>query len=76
MIRDKWCTDAVNHKGICNGSRHDCLEKGKMICNEDPWCQGVMVHDKWSKDNKAVQLCTSRGMTKKDGGWMTFLKGT
>ena len=68
------CEDDVDHKNICDGSKNDCVAKGKAKCDKDPNCFGVMFHKGWAKAFKGVKFCTSNKVVKK-GNWMTYLKG-
>ena len=72
----KSCKHLKAWKNICDGSKTDCLLKGKEKCNSDPNCHGIMYHPGyWSKDNKGVLSCTSktlRDQPPKD--WSVYLK--
>ena len=62
-------------RDICDGSKTDCLLKGKEKCNSDPKCHGIMYHPGWSKDAKGVQVCTSKALREKpEKDWFVYLK--
>ena len=73
-ITTEWCSDSINEKNICGGSKEDCLAKGEAKCSADNACYGVMYHPGyWSRNRKGVKFCTSRKLAPK-GVWQAFLK--
>ena len=59
---------------ICDGSKLDCVAKGKEKCTLDPNCFGIMYHGgSWSPYFKGVRLCTSKKLEPK-GDWNVYMK--
>ena len=75
-VRTEWCANNIDIMNFCDGTKADCLAKGKEKCSGDEKCFGVMFHPGgWSRANKGIKLCTSRRMVKKDlADWLTYLK--
>ena len=71
--RVDWCADHYDLYNICNGSRNDCLKKGKAKCDKDWACHGIMFHAGWARSHKGVKVCKSQRMTRK-GDWQAFMK--
>lgn len=45
---------------ICDGTKNDCYEKGKALCDVTPSCYGVAYHPGgWSASHRGVKLCLS-----------------
>ena len=66
--------DNIDIANICDGSKNDCVAKGKAKCFADSRCHGVMYHPgSWSNWKKGVKFCTSTTKAPKDD-WVTFLK--
>ena len=77
--KGEWCEDNADEEeylNICDGSKTDCLLKGKGKCTFDPNCHGIMYHPgHWSKDNKGVLACTSKTLRDQPAkDWSVFLK--
>ena len=67
-------SDPEEYKNICDGTKNDCVVKGKAKCSNDVKCMGIMYNAaSWGPYYKGVKVCTSRRMTKK-GDWFTYLK--
>jgi len=73
VITKEWCKNRSVRKKKCNGQLDDCWTKGIAMCDKESKCQGVMVHPKWTKQNRGFILCTSRVMQRK-GDWRTKMK--
>ena len=70
-----WCKDQLSEEDICNGSKNDCLMKGKEICMSDRKCYGIMYNGLWSHANSGVKICTSWTLEEKqEKDWSVFLK--
>jgi len=71
----KWCADQVDVKNICDGSKEDCLAKGKSRCSADSGCEGVMWNEDWGAALKGVKFCTNKQnlVQKQKRDWETFL---
>merc|ERR1711881_521945 len=73
-----WCDDNSDcngdykdYKGICNGSKTDCVAKGKEKCLSDPSCFGIMYH----AGAKALKVCTSKRLVvKPERDWDVYMK--
>ena len=73
-LHTRWCRDSSDHKGGCDGTKQDCLERGKRLCNSQANCYGVMYHPGfWSAQHSGFKLCTSAALTPKND-WITILK--
>ena len=71
-----WCKDNEGAKNICDGSKKDCLEKGKMLCDNSTSCFGIMYHaGGWSQSRKGVSICKSPTLVQK-GDWQVYEKTT
>ena len=71
----KWCMDRYHKKNICNGSKNDCITKGKEICLSDSKCFGIMYHSRWVSTYKGVMMCSSSTLQEKsEKDWSVFLK--
>ena len=60
--------------GICDGTKSDCLLRGKEMCTKFANCYGVMWDDGWGKANKGVVICTWNTLISKPGALETHLK--
>ena len=40
----KFCKDAEAWRNICDGTWTDCLEKAKVLCDDDSSCYGIQMH--------------------------------
>ena len=69
----KWCQDHIDKTNICDGSKKDCLEKGKTLCDKSSTCFGIMYHPSWSSWYKGLKVCISSQMKAK-GDWQVFMK--
>ena len=75
----KWCKDEVSlseYKNICDGSKTDCVLKGKEKCHSDPSCLGVMYNGaSWGPHFKGVKVCKTKTLIAKPGkDWSVYLK--
>ena len=41
----KFCKENENWFDICDGTPDDCAKKGQILCNKDPTCFGIQIHD-------------------------------
>jgi len=75
VLTTEWCVDNEDRTEICNGNGYDCLKAGMELCDSaGDACFGVMIHPGWWTEKfKAVKLCTSARMSKKDD-WLTRMK--
>ena len=74
-ITTRWCADHYDDKNMCDGSKLDCVARGKRKCTLDPTCFGVMYHGGyWTQSRKGVKFCTSRRLVTK-GDWTVYMKG-
>ena len=72
--KGKYCKDHYDHNenNICDGTKNDCVSKGKEICWSDPNCYGIMYH---SSKTTGLKLCTSRTLQEKpEKDWSVFMK--
>ena len=75
----KWCKDEVSlseYKNICDGSKTDCVLKGKEKCHSDPSCLGVMYNGaSWGPHFKGVKVCKTKTLiAKPEKDWSVYLK--
>ena len=74
----KFCKDIndLDYRNICDGSKDDCVLKGKEKCSKDPNCYGIMYNDhSWTAHFKGVMTCTSMALVEKPGkDWSVFLQ--
>ena len=71
----KYCKDHNDNKNMCDGTKNDCVLKGKEMCQSDPNCYGIMYHSQWASDYKGVKVCTSSTLKEKpEKDWSVFLK--
>ena len=75
----KTCKDVVSlseYKNICDGSKTDCVLKGKEKCHSDPSCLGVMYNGaSWGPHFKGVKVCKTKTLIAKPGkDWSVYLK--
>ena len=68
----EWCADNIDIYNICDGSKEDCLAKGKSLCSAHSVCEGVMWNEGWGAALKGVKFCTTQNLAQK-GDWETFL---
>ena len=69
----KFCKDHDDKTEICDGTKKDCVKKGKEICLSDSNCYGIMWDSAWGK--KGVKMCTSWTLEEKEGkDWSVFMK--
>lgn len=68
--------DHTSYRHICNGTKQDCIVKGKKKCSKDAKCYGLMYHaGSWTPHFKGLMMCTSRKMTqlRTMHGWTTYM---
>ena len=78
--KGKYCKDNANlpeYLNICDGSKTDCVLKGKEKCHFDPNCHGIMYNGiSWGPHFKGVKVCkTSTLIAKPEKDWSIYLKG-
>ena len=60
---------------MCDGTKNDCVLKGKEMCQSDPNCYGIMYNSGWTSNFKGVKVCTSSTLQEKpEKDWSVFLK--
>ena len=61
---------------ICDGSKTDCVLKGKEKCHSDPNCHGIMYNGgSWGQTFKGVKVCKTKTLVAKpDKAWNVYLK--
>ena len=70
----KYCKNHYDLKNICDGTKNDCVFKGKEICLSDPNCYGIMYNSKWASEHNGVKICTTRKLQEKlEKDWSIFL---
>ena len=80
--KGKWCEDNVDlseYLNICDGSKTDCVLKGKEKCHSDPNCHGVMFPSGtgawWGQTYKGVKVCKTKTLVAKPAkDWSVYLK--
>ena len=71
----KYCKDHYDKVNICNGTKNDCVLKGKEMCGLDPNCYGIMYDTEWAEAYKGVKICSSWTLEEKpEKDWSVFLK--
>merc|ERR1719232_1421612 len=82
----KWCQsrdEPSNYQNICDGTRTDCVSKGRMKCDTDPNCLGITFpyrdddsrQDAWFSDKKGVAVCKSKILLNKpEKDWNVYQK--
>ena len=72
----KYCKDRYDSKkDICDGTKNDCVLKGKKECRADPNCKGLMFNSDWSDWWKGVKMCSSSTLEEKmEKDWSVFLR--
>ena len=71
----KYCKDNYDNQDICDGTKNDCVLKGKVICWFDPNCFGIMYNSRWSSAKKGVKMCSSSTLQEKpQKDWSVFQK--
>ena len=71
----KYCKDNYDNQNICDGTKNDCVSKGKEICWLDLNCYGIMYNSAWSSGKKGVKMCTSSTLQEKpQKDWSVFMK--
>ena len=75
-LEGKYCEEQYSNNNICDGTKNDCVLKGKEICWSDPNCYGIMYHSGWwTSSYKGVKICTSSTLEEKpEKDWSVFLK--
>ena len=69
----KYCKDHYDKANICNGTKDDCVLKGKEICWADPNCYGIMYDSAWGLNG--VKICTSWTLKENPGkDWSVFMR--
>ena len=70
----EYCKNNWDNKYFCNGTKNDCVFKGKEICLSDPNCYGIMYNSKWASEHNGVKMCTTRKLQEKlEKDWSIFL---
>ena len=73
----KYCKDHYDIHDICDGTKSDCVKKGKEICLSDSDCFGIMYNYEWDHWKYGVKICTSWTLREKpEKDWSIFLKCT
>ena len=71
----KYCENNYESKNICDGTKNDCVLKGKEICSLDSNCYGIMYNSGWTSGLKGVKMCTSLTLQEKpEKDWSVFMK--
>ena len=82
----KWCESQIeysNYHNICDGTRDDCVSKGKQQCSSDPDCYGITFpyrdgdprQANWFLMKKGVRLCKSGSLIEKpEKDWTMHMK--
>merc|ERR1712080_70648 len=71
----KYCKDHYDKVNICNGTKNDCVLKGKEMCGLDPNFYGIMYDTEWAEAYKGVKICCSWTLEEKpEKDWSVFLK--
>ena len=78
----KWCEDNEDlseYLNICDGSKTDCVLKGKEKCHSDPNCHGVMFPSGtgawWGQAYKGVKICKTKTLVAKPAkDWSVYFK--
>ena len=71
----KFCKDHDDKTEICDGTRSDCVKKGKEICLSDSNCYGIMYKSGWVSTYKGIKMCSSWTLqAKSEKDWSVFLK--
>ena len=69
----KFCKNHYDNKNICDGTKNDCVLKGKEMCH--PHCYGIMYNSGWASAFKGVKVCTSSTLHENpEKDWSVFLK--
>ena len=68
--------DPPEYTNICDGSKTDCVLKGKEKCHYDPNCHGVMYNGQgWAANWKGVIICKTKTLIAKAAkDWSVYLK--
>ena len=80
--KGKWCEDNEDlseYLNICDGSKTDCVLKGKEKCHSDPNCHGVMFPSGtgawWGQAYKGVKICKTKTLVAKPAkDWSVYFK--
>ena len=77
--KGEWCEDNADegeYLNICDGSKTDCVLKGKEKCHSDPNCHGIMYNGgRWVNKHKGVKVCKTKTLVAKRGkDWSVYLK--
>ena len=77
--KGEWCEDNADEEeylNICDGSKTDCVLKGKEKCHSDPNCHGIMYNGgRWVNKHKGVKVCKTKTLVAKRGkDWSVYLK--
>ena len=76
--KGEWCEDNADEEeylNICDGSKTDCVLKGKEKCHSDPNCHGIMWNGAWGPYHKGVMVCTTNTLIEKAAkDWSVYLK--
>jgi len=82
----KWCEswdEPSNYLGICDGTRTDCVFKGRMKCDKDSKCLGITFpyrdyesrQNAWFKEKRGVAVCKSRNLlNRSEKDWNVYQK--
>ena len=72
-LTTKWCkrNKDIDGRNGCNDD-YQCLLIAKDVCDNDPYCHGVM----WNANDitKKLKICLSRELEPKNDGWHTRMK--
>ena len=72
-----------NYRGICDGTRNDCVNKGRIKCDTDPNCFGITFpyrdgdsrQTAWFSAKRGVAVCKSQVLVQKpEKDWNVFQK--
>merc|ERR1719278_330426 len=55
----KYCYNHYDLPNLCDGTKYDCVSRGKDFCYDDPNCKGIMYHSGWASALKGVKICNS-----------------
>ena len=71
----KFCKHKEDLTDICDGTKSDCVPKGKEVCLTEKRCYGIMYDKNWASTYHGVKMCTSWALEDHSGkDWSIFMK--
>ena len=73
----KYCKQHsdIQDTGFCDGTKIDCVKKGKEKCLSDSNCYGFMYKFEWASKHQGIKICTGWALIDNiEKDWSIFMR--